>query len=200
MKFGEKLKQARTRADLTQGAVAKQIGVSRQSLSNWENDRTYPDLASVLKLSVLYGLSLDDLLREDMELRRRMEQRNENIKTWCSWLHDFAMLLLGSTIWLDWLEKENLAIILGAVGILLICLVHFLLVLRLGSDGKSMTLRCVAMVLWFGGLLLRILYGHTHVAGNVLWLAGMLLYWHGSYSEKWTEQYPRHMTAFTGFV
>ena len=74
MKFGEKLKQARTRADMTQEAVAKEIGVSRQSLSNWENDRTYPDLASVLKLSDLYGLSLDDLLREDMELRRRMDE------------------------------------------------------------------------------------------------------------------------------
>lgn len=200
MRFGEKLKQARARADLTQEAVAKQIGVSRQSLSNWENDRTYPDLASVLKLSDLYGLSLDDLLREDMELRRKMEQRKENIKTWCSWFHDFAMLLLGSTIWLDWLEKENLAIILGVAGILLICLVHCQLVFRLGADGRSMALRCVAMVLWFGGLLLRILYGHTHVAGNVLWLAGMLLHWYGSYSEKWTEQYPRHMTAFTGFV
>ena len=61
MKFGEKLKLARVKANLTQEAVAKQIGVSRQSLSNWENDRTYPDLASVLKLSDLYGLFLDVL-------------------------------------------------------------------------------------------------------------------------------------------
>ena len=38
MKFGEKLKNARIRSDLTQEAVAKQIGVSRQSLSNWENE------------------------------------------------------------------------------------------------------------------------------------------------------------------
>ena len=81
MQFGEKLKEARVRSGMTQDTVAKQIGVSRQSLSNWENDRTYPDLASVLKLSDLYGLSLDDLLREDMELRRRMEQRNESVKT-----------------------------------------------------------------------------------------------------------------------
>lgn len=200
MEFGEKLKAARVRSGMTQDTVAKQIGVSRQSLSNWENDRTYPDLASVLKLSDLYGLSLDDLLREDMELRRRMEQRNESVKTFCSWLHDLAMLLLGSTMWLDWLEKENLAIGSGVAGILLICLVHCLLVFRLGADGKTMALRCAALVLWFGGLLLRILHGHVHVTGNVMFLAGALLYWYGSYSEKWTEQYPRHMTAFTGFV
>ena len=38
MKFGEKLKDARLKAELTQEAVAKQLGVSRQSLSNWENE------------------------------------------------------------------------------------------------------------------------------------------------------------------
>lgn len=200
MKFGEKLKDARMKAGMTQETAARQIGVSRQSLSNWENDRTYPDLASVLKLSDLYGLSLDDLLREDMELRRRMEQRKESIKTCCSWLHDFAMLLLGSIIWLDWMGEDTLGIVLGVTGILLICLVHWLFVFRLGADGKSVALRCLAMVLWFGGLLLRILYGHTHVIGNILWLTGLLLYWYGGYSEKWQQQYPRHMTAFTGFV
>lgn len=57
MKFGERLKLARIRADLTQEQVIKQIGVTRQSLSNWENDRTYPDLASVVKLSDLYQVS-----------------------------------------------------------------------------------------------------------------------------------------------
>lgn len=200
MKFGEKLKAARLKADLTQEAVAKQIGVSRQSLSNWENDRTYPDLASVLKLSDLYGLSLDDLLREDMELRRRMEEKRERVKQYCSLLHDFAMLLLGSTIWLAWVEKTTLGLIFGVMGILLICVVHYLFAFRLAADGKNMALRCLAMVLWFGGLLIRILTHHTNVIGTVLWLAGLLLHWHGSYSLKWEEQYPRHMTAFTGFV
>ena len=200
MKFGEKLKQARTRADLTQEAVAKQVGVSRQSLSNWENDRTYPDLASVLKLSDLYGLSLDDLLREDMELRRRMEEKKQRAKNLGGWLHDFAVLLLGSTICLDWMGNDTLGIVLGVAGMLLICFVHWLFVFRLGADGKAMALRCLSMVLWFGGLLLRILYGHTNAIGMILWLSGILLYWYGSYSMKWQEQYPRHMTAFTGFV
>ena len=200
MKFGEKLKAARVRTDLTQEAVAKRIGVSRQSLSNWENDRTYPDLASVLKLSDLYGLSLDDLLREDMELRRRMDEKKQRAKNLGSWLHDFAMLLLGSTMWLDWIGKDTLGIVLGVAGMLLIGFVHWLFVFRLGADGKSMALRCLSMLLWFAGILIRILYGQTNVAGTVLWLSGILLHWYGSYSMKWEEQYPRHMTAFTGFV
>lgn len=200
MKFGEKLRDARLRAELTQETVAKTIGVSRQSLSNWENDRTYPDLGSVLKLSDLYDLSLDDLLRDDMELRRSMEEQKQRVKKYCSWLHDFAMLLLGSTIWLAWLEKYSLCVVLGVVGISLICVVHYLFAFRMGADGKNMTLRCLAMVLWFGGLLIRILTDHTNIVGTVMWLAGLLLHWYGSYSLKWEEQYPRHMTAFTGFV
>lgn len=200
MKFGEKLKQARIRADRTQEAVAKQIGVSRQSLSNWENDRTYPDLASVLKLSDLYGLSLDDLLREDMELRRNMEHQRERVKNLGGWLHDFAMLLVGSTILLVWMEKTTLGIALGITGILLICAVHFLFVFRLGSDWKAMALRCLSMLLWFSGYMLRILSHHSNVLGDALWYGGLLMYWIGSSRIRWNDQFPRRMTAFTGFV
>ena len=200
MKFGEKLKSARVRKDMTQEAVAKQIGVSRQSLSNWENDRTYPDLASVLRLSDLYGLSLDDLLREDMDLRRRMEQRQKRIRNGCYWLHDFAILLIASAIPLAWLEKMGLLIGMGATGILLICAVHWLFVFRLGASGKAMALRSLALVLWFGGWLIRVGSHHEMPAGDILWLAGVFLHIYVDHRMDWEVEFPRHMTAFTGFV
>jgi len=200
MKFGEKLRNARIRINMTQEAVAKQIGVSRQSLSNWENDRTYPDLASVLKLSDLYGLSLDDLLRQDMELRRRMEEKREQVKNLGGWLHDFALLLIGSTVLLVWLEKITLGIVLGIIGMVLICAVHLLFVIRLGSEWKSMTLRCLSMGMWFGGYMLRILSHHSNVFGDALWYGGLMMYWIGSSRLQWNNQFPRRATAFTGFV
>ena len=112
MKFGERLKQARIRADLTQEQVIRQIGVTRQSLSNWENDRTLPDLASVVKLSDLNQVSLDDLLREDMELRRQMEKQQERMKKLCSFLLSIAVLLIGSSILFRWLDNFSLGIVL----------------------------------------------------------------------------------------
>ena len=54
MKLGQKLKEARLNAGLKQEELAKQLGVSRQTISNWENDRSYPDLGSAVKLSNLY--------------------------------------------------------------------------------------------------------------------------------------------------
>jgi len=200
MRFGEKLKDARLKTELTQEAVAKQIGVSRQSLSNWENDRTYPDLASVLKLSDLYGLSLDDLLRKDMELRRNMEQQRKRWEAVGGLLHDFALLLVASVIPLAWLEKTMMGIALGVTGIVLICIVHLLFVFRLGSDWKIMALRCLSMLMWFVGYMLRILSNHTNPLGDVLWFGGHALHLFGAGYRRWDVEFPRHMTAFTGFV
>lgn len=65
--IGTKIKDARTAAQLTQEQVAEALGISRQTVSNWENDRTYPDIGSVVKLSDLYGVSLDYLLKGKKE-------------------------------------------------------------------------------------------------------------------------------------
>jgi len=200
MKFGEKLRDARLKAELTQEAVAKRIGVSRQSLSNWENDRTYPDLASVLKLSDLYGLSLDDLLREDAELRKRMEEKKEKVKKYSSWLHDFALLLIGSNILLNWLGKTTVGLVLGGIGVVLIAVVHFLFVCYLEADRTTMVLRSIAMAMWFAGFMMRITYGHIHGLGNLLWFGGIGLMSYVSYRMRFEVVYYQHMTAFTGFV
>ena len=200
MQFGEKLKDARQGKELTQEAVAKEIGVSRQSLSNWENDRTYPDLASVLKLSDLYGLSLDDLLREDAQLRKRMEEKKEKVKKYSSWLHDFALLLIASNILLNWLGKTAAGMVLGIIGLVMIAVVHVLFVCYLEADRTTMLLRSVAMAMWFAGFMLRISYGHMHGLGNLLWFGGMGLMSYVSYRMRFEVVYYQHMTAFTGFV
>ena len=63
MELGEKLRQARLERRLTQEALAERLGVSRQTVSNWENNRSYPDVMSVIALSEEYSISLDDLLK-----------------------------------------------------------------------------------------------------------------------------------------
>ena len=65
MDIGQKLKNARVSAGMTQEKVAEKINVSRQTISNWENNKSYPDIHSVLSLSDLYAISLDKLLKGD---------------------------------------------------------------------------------------------------------------------------------------
>lgn len=74
MDIGQKLKSARIAASLTQESVAEKIGVSRQTISNWENNKSYPDIVSVIALSDLYSISLDELLKEDKNMIEHLEE------------------------------------------------------------------------------------------------------------------------------
>lgn len=81
MTIGERLKAARAAANLTQEQTAERVGVSRQTVSSWENDRSYPDITGVLALAELYGLSLDQLLKEDERMIRHLEESTDIVKS-----------------------------------------------------------------------------------------------------------------------
>lgn len=74
MEIGKKLKNARMKSGFTQENVAEKINVSRQTISNWENEKSYPDIISVIELSDLYSISLDDLLKGDQEMMEHLEE------------------------------------------------------------------------------------------------------------------------------
>lgn len=63
MEIGTIIRNARNEASLTQEQAAESLGVSRQTISNWENNKSYPDIISVIKMSDLYSVSLDCLLK-----------------------------------------------------------------------------------------------------------------------------------------
>ena len=81
MEIGEKLREARVAAGQTQEKVAETIGVSRQTISNWENNRSYPDIINVLSLSDLYHVSLDTLLKEDQGMIAHLEESTNVVKS-----------------------------------------------------------------------------------------------------------------------
>ena len=77
MILGNNLFNARKKSGLSQEAVAEKLGVSRQTISKWETDETLPDICQSKKLSVLYGLSLDELIDFDMDVKK-LEQVVKN--------------------------------------------------------------------------------------------------------------------------
>ena len=81
MNIGEKLKLARADADLTQEALAEKISVSRQTISNWENGKSYPDIASLILLSDTYNVTLDSLLRGDEEIIKHLKESTDIVKS-----------------------------------------------------------------------------------------------------------------------
>lgn len=77
MNLGENLFQARKKKGLSQEAVAEKLGVSRQTISKWENDETLPDIRQAKKLAVLYSLTLDELIEFDADVQEIQEVINK---------------------------------------------------------------------------------------------------------------------------
>lgn len=69
MNLGNNLFNARKKQGLSQEEVAEKLGVSRQTISKWETDETLPDIRQSKKLAVLYGLSLDELIEFDIDVK-----------------------------------------------------------------------------------------------------------------------------------
>ena len=88
MSLGNNLFNARKQKGLTQEAVAEKLGVSRQTVSKWETDETLPDIRQSKHLAVLYGLTLDELIDFDLDVREveeAIERTSEAVEEKIDW-------------------------------------------------------------------------------------------------------------------
>lgn len=69
MSLGNSLFNARKKSGLSQEEVAEKLGVSRQTISKWELDETLPDICQSKQLSVLYHLTLDEMVDFDIDVK-----------------------------------------------------------------------------------------------------------------------------------
>ena len=67
MEISKQIKKHRLDAELSQEELAEKIFVTRQTISNWENNRSYPDINSLILLSNFFDISLDILVKGDLE-------------------------------------------------------------------------------------------------------------------------------------
>lgn len=76
MELGKKIYQLRKLSGMTQEQLAEKLNISRQTLSKWENGTSMPDVESVVRLSALFDTSLEELLLEEGNMRRRQKRRS----------------------------------------------------------------------------------------------------------------------------
>ena len=79
MEIGKTIKQHRTELGWSQEALAEKAYVSRQTVSNWENDKNYPDINSLVLMAEVFGVSLDSLVKGDIE-KMQEEIKKEDIE------------------------------------------------------------------------------------------------------------------------
>lgn len=120
MELGTQIRKYRTEQGLSQEELAERIFVSRQSVSNWENGKTYPDIKSLLMLGEVFGVSLDKLVKGDIEkMKQEIDgqelaqfQRDSHLFTGF-----FLATLLTPVVLLEFLGRLGGVIWLAIVGV-----------------------------------------------------------------------------------
>lgn len=72
MDIGIRIKKYREKQNISQDELALKIFVSRQTISNWENNKSYPDIKSLIMLSNIFNVSLDDFMKGDIEEMKKI--------------------------------------------------------------------------------------------------------------------------------
>ncbi|MCC4121679.1 helix-turn-helix domain-containing protein [Lactococcus lactis] len=94
MEIGKRIREYRKIYNLSQEQLADKIFVSRQTVSNWENDKTYPDIQIIVSLSILFNVSLDELIREDLEeMKMKISNKKANKRA-----DIYSLIMICSTI------------------------------------------------------------------------------------------------------
>lgn len=119
MELGRQIKKYRQEANMTQEELADRIFVTRQTVSNWENDKNYPDIKSLLLLSSLFQVSLDTLVKGDLE-EMKEKIKEDDVRKFNRDSGVFTVLLIASILsavpmffLLEWIGVGIWAILYG---------------------------------------------------------------------------------------
>lgn len=95
MELGKQIKKYRKVFQITQDDLAEKIFVSRQTISNWENDKSYPDIHSLILLCQVFQISIDELIQGDIEIMEK-EILKEDVQKFNTLSKIYAILLFAS--------------------------------------------------------------------------------------------------------
>jgi len=80
MKFSEKLKECREESGLSQNDIAEKLSITRQAVSKWERGINEPDIETLVQLADIYNITIDQLLRADLSIVKRLAVKERSYK------------------------------------------------------------------------------------------------------------------------
>lgn len=100
MDIGNKIKKYREINNISQEELADKIFVSRQTISNWETNKYYPDIKSISMLSNIFNVTLDDFIKGDIEeMKRSVEKSDVKGFMILSWIFTIELLIMVISIY-----------------------------------------------------------------------------------------------------
>ena len=94
MNLDEKIKKIRKDNKMSQDDIAEILNVTRQTISNWENGKNYPDIETLVKISDKFNISLDILLKENMNMVKEIDKNVKDTKKYKTILKVIMSILI----------------------------------------------------------------------------------------------------------
>ena len=137
MEVGKRIREHRTSEGMSQDDLAARVYVSRQTISSWENDKTYPDIQSLILLSEIFGVTMDALIKGDVEtMTETIDTDVRTMKRLTCVTLGFLLLMLLAIAWVcvqtfawDWPLEQTaptfvLALVLWGIAMFAACWVE----------------------------------------------------------------------------
>lgn len=108
MELGNQIKKYRSEKQMSQEQLADRVYVSRQTISNWENEKSYPDVNSLVLLSEIFQTSIDNLIKGDIEIMKEKinEQEIKKLNYYGNIFSvHFVITILSAVPLFIWLEQ-----------------------------------------------------------------------------------------------
>lgn len=153
MKIAEQICRLRTAAGLSQGDLAEKLEVSRQSISKWETGASIPEIDKLVKMSELFGITLDELVTGNAPKSKQEQGKRVTLRQ----ILGAAMLVLAGLFLAVTVLFEGTLGIHISEGVLLA--VWFALLGAMALDPGNEMLRLGALAAWgVSALVLLLLY------------------------------------------
>lgn len=163
MALSDRLRLHRENKGLSQTEVANQLNVSRQSVSKWETGKGYPDIDNLVLLSNLYEVSIDELVQENEELKKKIVENNKTIEDHqrkLNWIHNQG---IGE-------KDEGLLLLIALIGLSVAApLGLFLAPIIIHRNKKSNTFYMLIKVVSVCCILINLYFMFIMVGDSLLW-------------------------------
>lgn len=184
MELGNRIKEEREKLNMSQDELAQRMNISRQAISKWETGISYPDIEKILKLSEIFNLSLDELVKGDKNFQNNLIKEGKTAMSGLTIL-GYVVIALGiiTCVWgggqypVNMMDSDFMSFLISGlflvtIGIAVIRKIPFWLILG------AIYLTGVATIIYM--LILKmpmysLLAGIIVIVGLVLWLSTKVL-------------------------
>lgn len=144
MELASHIKEHRGRLGMSQEDLAEAIFVSRQTISNWENDRTYPDVQSLLLLSNLFEVSVDSLVKGDVkEMKATLAAEAKKMNRLAVVMLAFGIAALVWAFAAAVMDLDLVAIVVPAIVLFVPALIAGTIIEKMKHDNQLFTYQAV---------------------------------------------------------